>query len=32
VDRYGELRALVDDWVARYRALGEREALNVTWR
>jgi hypothetical protein len=31
VVRYGELRTLAEDWVGRYRALGPREALNVTF-
>ena len=30
VGRYGELRAAAEDWVARYRALGAREALHLT--
>jgi hypothetical protein len=31
VGRYGEVRAAAEDWVARYRALGAREALHVTF-
>ncbi len=31
VARYGELRALAEDWVGRYRELGPSEALHVTF-
>jgi hypothetical protein len=31
VGRYGALRATAEKWVARYRALGPREAISVTF-